>query len=153
LDIRETLNRHSKITTIVVICVVVAGLVAIGMELKGDDGKPPSENFFTVDDGQTWFADSATKLPPFDHNGQQAVRCYVFKGKNGKFVGMLEKYSDGTLNMLAHRDPSIPLRDSPPSMVKKPGEKNWQSVGGDEEAMILMHITGPDGSDVDRVMP
>jgi hypothetical protein len=153
LDIRETINRHSTISTIVVICVVVCGIVAIGMELRGDNGKPPSENFFTIDDGQTWFADSADKLPPFDHNGGKAVRCYVFEGKNGKFAGLLEKYSDDTLKWLTHRDPKVPLRDSPPSLVKKPGEKEWKSVGGDQEAMILMHISGPDGSDVDRVMP
>ena len=153
MAIRETIARHSTASTIVVICVVVACIVVVGMELKGDNGQPPAENFFTIDDGQTWFPDSATKLPPFDHNGSKAVRCYIFKGKNGKFAGLLEKYSDDTLNQLAHRDPKVPIYDSPPTMVKKPGEKEWKSMGGDERAMILMHISGPDGSDVERVMP
>jgi hypothetical protein len=147
------MNRHSALTTVVVVCLLVAGVVAIGMELRSDDGKPPSKNFFSNDDGQTWFADDASKLPPFDHDGAKAVRCYVFQGKNGKFVGLLEKYSDNTLKELAQRDPKIPLRESPPSMVKKPGEKVWRNVAGDEEASILMHITAPDGSEVDRVMP
>ncbi len=30
---------------------------------------------YTVDDGQTWFADSIySKVPPFDHDGKIAVR-------------------------------------------------------------------------------
>lgn len=154
LGIRETINKNPGISTAVVVCMVVVGLVAIGLELRGDDGKPPSKNFFTTDDGKTWFADSADKMPPFDHDGAKAVRCYVFKGKSGEFVGLMEKYSDNTLKDLARRDPKVPLHDAPPSMVKKPGEKNWKPVGGDEEAMILMHIKGPGGEeDIERVMP
>lgn len=126
------------------------GVVAIALELRGDNGKPPSKNYFTVDDGQTWFADSANKLPPFDHDGSKAVRCYVFKGSNGKFAGLLEKYSDDTLNRLSHeaKPPSVI-----PILVKKPGEKEWKNIGPDEEAIILMHITSPDGSNADRIMP
>jgi hypothetical protein len=153
LGIRETINRHSALSTTVVVLLMIGGVVAIGMELRRDDGKPPAKNFFTDDDGQTWFSDSASLLPPFDHNGRKAVRCYVFSGKNGNFVGLMEKYSDDTLKQLAKRDPNIPLRDSPPAMVKKPGEKQWQNISDDQEAAILMHITGPDGSDVERVMP
>jgi hypothetical protein len=150
LDIRETINRHQKVSTVVVICVVLAGLVAIGMEIRSGNGEPPSKNFFTIDDGKTWFADSSNKLPPFDHDGGKAVRCYVFEGKNGKFAGLLEKYSDSTLKQLvseAKRPTSIPV------LVKKPGEKSWSNVGPDQEAMILMHISGPDGSDIELVMP
>jgi hypothetical protein len=38
-------------------------------------------------------------------------------------------------------------------MVKRPGEKEWKNIGSDEEAMMLMHTTAPDGSDADIVMP
>ena len=78
------------------------------------------------------------------------MRCYVFEGKNGKFVGLLEKYSDATLQQLAtetKKPSSIPV------MVKKPGEKNWKNVGPDQEAMLLLHVTSPDGSDVELIMP
>jgi hypothetical protein len=120
------------------------------MELRSANGQPPSKNFFTVDDGKTWFADSSNKLPPFDYDGAKAVRCYVFEGKNGKFAGLLEKYSDSTLQQLAteaKRPTSIPV------LFKKPGEKGWKNAGPDQEAMILMRISDPDGSDVELVMP
>lgn len=153
MGIRETINRNSAISTTMVIGMVVVCVVVIGLELRGNNGAPPKENFFTTDDGQTWFADSASKLPPFDHDGGKAVRCYVFKGKNGEFAGLLEKYSDDTLAQLARRDPKVPLRDSPPVLVKKPGEKDWKGVAADQEAMMLMHLSGPDGTDIERVMP
>jgi hypothetical protein len=157
LGIREAINRHSAISTTVIICAIVVGVVTIGVELRGDNGKPPSKNYFTIDDGKTWFADSSSKLPPFDHGGAVAVRCYVFKGSNGKFAGLLEKYSDDTRERLARwaqQVPQVPLRNPPPILVKKPGEKDWKSVGPDQEAMILMHdISGPDGSAAERVMP
>src|ERR1700761_7992101 len=143
VDIRETINRHQKVTTAVVICVVLAGVVAIAMEIKSTNGEPPAKNFFTIDDGKTWFTDSANKMPPFDHNGSKAVRCYVFEGKNGKFAGLLEKYSDSTLKQLASeakRPATIPV------LVKKPGEADWKNMGSDQEAAMLIRVSGPDGS-------
>lgn len=149
MGIRETINRNSAISTTAVVCMIVVGVVTIGLELRGNNGKPPSKNYFTSDDGQTWFSDSSSKLPPFDHGGVVAVRCYVFEGKSGKFVGLLEKYSDDTLKQLAGgaKFTSIPV------LVKKPGEKNWQNIGADQEARILTQISGPDGSAVEIVMP
>jgi hypothetical protein len=40
-----------------------------------------------------------------------------------------------------------------PVLIKKPGEKGWKNVGPAPEALILMRISGPDGSDVEMVMP
>jgi hypothetical protein len=156
LGIREKINRNSAVSAVVVVCAIVVCVVAIGIELRGESGKPPAENFFTTDDGQTWFADSSSKLPPFDHKGAMAVRCFVFKGHNGKFAGLLEKYSDDVradLVRKAQQVPPVPVRDPPPIMVKKPGAKGWKSIAPDQEASLLMHITGSDGSDAVRVMP
>lgn len=152
MGIRETINRHSKISTTVVVCAAVAGLVAIGIELRGNDGKPPSKNFFSIDDGKTWFVDSSQKLPPFDYDGGKAVRCYLFKGPNGKFVGLLEKYSDRTRAQLAGRAGTSPSGELP-VLVKKPGETEWQSIDSTQEAMLLMHISGAEGSGIERIMP
>ncbi|HEY1923329.1 MAG TPA: hypothetical protein VGG44_11320 [Tepidisphaeraceae bacterium] len=152
MGIRETINRNSVISTIVMICMVVAAVVVIAMELRGNNGKPPSKNYYTTDDGKTWFVDSASKLPPFDHGGLPAVRCYVFKSKDGEFAGLLEKYSDGDRDHLA----TIPEDKRPFNvsvLVKKPGDKDWKEIGPDQEAMVLMHITGPNGPDVERLMP
>jgi hypothetical protein len=157
LGIRETINQKSAISTTVVICLVVVAVVLIALELRGNDGKPPAECYYTIDDGKTWFVDSSSKLPPFDHDGAPAARCYVFKCNSGKFAGLLEKYSDDTrarLVRMAEQVPPVPVRDPPPVMVKRPGEKSWTNMAPDREGMILMHdITGPDGSAAERVMP
>jgi hypothetical protein len=152
LDIRETLNRHSKVTATVVICCLAVGVVAIAMEMKGNNGMPPAKNYFSADDGQTWFVDSSLKLPPFDHDGAQAVRCYVFQGKNGKFAGLLQKFDSDTQAQLAKQPDQFPPRGTP-VMVKKPGEKVWQKMGPDQESALLMHLTAPDGPDAEPVMP
>jgi hypothetical protein len=152
LGIRETINRNSVISATVVICALIVAVVVIGLELRGDKGKLPSKFYYTIDDGQTWFADSSSKLPPFDHDGGQAVRCYVFRGKNGKFAGLLQKYDPETREQLARRSDQIPPRDAT-VLVKKPGEKEWTKMGSDQQAMILMRITGPDGSEPESVMP
>ncbi|MGA2439487.1 MAG: hypothetical protein ABSH08_00885 [Tepidisphaeraceae bacterium] len=152
LRIREAINRHSAISTVVVICVLILGLVVIALELKGQSGKPPKDNYYTTDDGKTWFVDSASKLPPFDHDGVPAVRCYVFKGGNGEFVGLLEKYTDATRDQLARAADHV-QHSQVPVLVKRPGEKDWMTVGPDQEATIIMHISAPDGSEAERVIP
>ena len=157
LGIREKLNRNSMYSTAAIVCMLVAAAVVIGLELRGNDGKPPAKSFFTVDDGKSWFADSSSKLPPFDHGGAQAVRCYVFKNSSGDFAGLLEKYSDDTrarLIQMAEHVPPIPVRDPPPVMVKKPGDKDWTNMAPEREGMMLMHnFANPDGSPMERVMP
>ena len=157
LGIRETINQKSAFSTAVVICLVVVAVVLIALELRGNDGKPPAECYYTIDDGKTWFVDSSSKLPPFDHGGAPAVRCYVFKSSSGNFAGLLEKYSDDTrahLIQMAEHVPPIPGRDPPPVMVKKPGDKDWKNMAPDQEGMILMHdFVNPDGSAAERVMP
>lgn len=150
MGIREAISKKSKVSTIVVVCVIAICCVVIALEIRGPDNGPPKNNFFTTDNGKTWFVASVKNLPPFDHNGAPAVRCFVFQGKNGKFAGLLEKYSDDALKQLATataRPQSIPI------MVKKPGEKEWQHVGPDQEAAMIMAILGPPDSGVERIMP
>jgi hypothetical protein len=152
LGLRETINRHPKISTTAVVCLAAAGLVAIALELRGNDGKPPAKNFFSIDDGKTWFVDSSQKLPPYDYEGGKAVRCYLFKGPQGKFVGLLEKYSDSTRAQLASKSATASTGELP-VLVKKPGEAEWQPMDSTQEAMTLMEITGAEASGIERIMP
>jgi hypothetical protein len=157
LGIREAINKKSAVSTIVAICAFVVIAAVIALELRGNNGKPPAECYYTTDDGKTWFVDSSSKLPPFDHDGSPAVRCYVFKCNSGKFAGLLEKYNDATRAHLIWMAQQVPPRlvlDPPPVMVKKPGDIDWKNMVPDQEGMILMHnIAGPDGSAAERVMP
>lgn len=53
------------------------------------------KNWYTTDDGQTWFADRVDLVPPFQHNGKTAYRCQVWTCDGGKtkFVSHLERYT------------------------------------------------------------
>src|SRR6478609_8126910 len=78
---------------------LLIGIVAILFHMRGGGGAGGASaargrQFFTVDDGKTWFADDATKLPPFDKDGKQAVRAYVYRTAKGKeFVNHLERFT------------------------------------------------------------
>lgn len=150
MGIREAINQSSKMTAIVVVGIVAICIIVIIFELSGSRGAMPTKAYYTIDDGKTWFADSSSKLSPFDYKGKQAVRCFVFKGKNGKFVGLLEEYSDDVRKQL-EKDPKAAA--IAPVLVKKPGENQWTSVSVAQEAVMLMQITGRSDSGIEQVMP
>lgn len=152
MGIRETLNRGSTLTVGVVVCAVAVCAVVIGMELHVGKGEPPKYAYYTTDDGKTWFSDSAIKLAPFDHNGSPAVRCFVFKGPNGEFAGLLEKLSDDIHASLAKTgDQFLPV--GTPVLIKKPGESDWKKMSQSEESMTIIHILGPQTSGTELVSP
>ncbi len=120
---------------------------------------PGSLKFFSDDDGTTWFADDAKKLPPFQHGGKEAVlaKTYVQESDHKPFVAYLEKYTDEARAKLeaagstaspthagvsvthAERNPASPL------LVKKPHEGTWVAPDSPEGKKV-MTITAPDGS-------
>ena len=151
MGIREKINNNSTIALGAVIVVLLVSVVVIALEIKGSSGAPPSKCYYSIDDGKTWFSDDSKKLPPYDYDGNQAVRCYVFSGPNGKFVGLLEKYSDNTLATIAKNGGVVPM--GTPVLIKKPGESQWRSAGGNDEAMVLLEIVGRQDSGIERVMP
>lgn len=151
MGVREGINKNSAVTVGAIVVVLVCSVVVIGLELKGNSGAPPSKCYYSTDDGKTWFTDDSKKLPPFDYNGSPAVRCYVFSGPSGKFVGLLEKYSDQTLANIKKNGGVVPY--GTPVMIKKPGDKEWRAGSGNDEAMVLLAIVGRADSGIQRVMP
>src|SRR2546422_10453637 len=96
MSIREALNRHKALTTAVA---AVVSIVAIGIlywiASGGSVAREGHLAWFTDDDGKTWFADDVNRLTPFDHNGRQAVMCFVYTCDGGKtkFVLYLSRCS------------------------------------------------------------
>ncbi len=148
---------------VVAVVLLLAGLAIVGSQLKSASAPvSQSQAFFTIDDGKTWFADAAAKLPPFDKDGKQAVRAYVFRSDKGKvFVNHLERFKPDAKQAIeeaANADPARKAAGPPKHLaaiqsaytggreVKRPGEEKWIGTGNFREAGQVMTVKCPDGS-------
>src|SRR5205814_8476268 len=93
--------RRPAATVAVVVLLTALAVASIVLQLR-----PPGElpvvspkDFYTTDDGDTWFVDDNDKITPFDHDGRPAVLVHLFTcdGGNTKFVGYLERLPDGAV--------------------------------------------------------
>jgi hypothetical protein len=142
MGIREKLNQNPGIgiavVVIVVACVVFEMyhffLAGNAPAATGPAGAAPA--FFTTDDGATVFSDDSTKAAPFDHNGRQAVRAYVYLINGKQVVEYLEKHSDG-------QDSNL--------LVKKPGGK-WVDAS-DPQAAAIKTGKGAGGTELTPLTP
>ena len=141
MGIRETLNENPRFTTGITIGIIVLVLGFIGWQIWGGLGSSTADGgssggtkaYFSDDDGKNYFADDATKVPPFDHGGKQAVRAHVIKCDGKTFVNHLERYTpDGKKKMEAMGgkppvgDPTAVEQIRSNGMeFKRPGDKDW----------------------------
>jgi hypothetical protein len=145
---RQSLNKHWIIGIIAALILIVASMVLLAnwrKEATAPGAVPLKQVYFTDDDGQTWFADDATKVYPFDHGGKQAYRAYVFKcGESGKpFPAYLEQIKEETRTKIADLRANPSTQPSPDQIeraiqggrqVRKPGTEEWidaQSEAGE----------------------
>jgi hypothetical protein len=151
LGLREEINKKPGIAAGIVGGVIVLLVIFVIWQLFG--GGPPSGHqsikiYFTADDGRTWFVDDSDKVPPFDHGGAPAVRCFVFKSSSSApFVGYLQEFTPAMHDQLtgvagAH---GMPLDPSGEILVKKPGEKKWVPSYS-PQGVKIMDVHAPDGS-------
>lgn len=142
--------------------VVIAILIAY-MSLKSNIPGDVKKAFYSVDDGDTYFVDDLNKAYPFDHNGKQAYRAYVFRGNQDgkKFVGFLERMNDaGRAKMVElaaqphdKAEPDIARLLATCTEVKKPHDTQWAPVNSPAYGLIV-NPSSPDGSkDVQCINP
>src|SRR5947207_5059576 len=140
MGIREAMSKRPRIAGGVAALLVAAAigiLVFQMLDLRAAPqiGGDPERAFFTVDDGKNWFVDDATRLAPFQHDGKEAVRAYVFECNGHRFVNHLERYTpDGKKAMTRLRE--VAKKGPPPGAliaaaqqngreVKRPGDAKW----------------------------
>jgi hypothetical protein len=163
MGIREALNRRPKVAVIigVVLCAVAIPMM-IWANSSGVPGRA-SESYYSDDDGKTFFPDDIDKLYPFERNGKQAYRAYVYECKDGKqFVSYLARYTAAAKAKIPElekntKDPEAlgqanQLR-STAIEVKKPGSDQWFSQLSAQGSEIAAHPTCADGSTAQQVMP
>ena len=102
--------------------------------------------YYSVDDGATYFADAEEKLAPFDHDGKEAVRAYVYQCDGKPFVAYLERYNKDGLAAEAAKTASPGGRPDARQMsflmakgrdVKRPGDAKWINKGAKEAADVI----------------
>ena len=128
-----------------------------------------SRVWYTDDDGQTWFADSGTLLPPFERNGKTVVvaEVYSYAGGGKKFCAYLAKFKPEAKKQLEDSQAEAKRAGKPPEaaavyrdprfmsaamLVKKPGPGNEWVPQDDPKAIDVLTIKSPDGSAVDQVL-
>jgi hypothetical protein len=160
LGVREQINQKSGIALWAIGGVVLLLVCFVGWEFFGSrpSTHPPiGKCFYTSDDGRTWFADTADKIPPFDHDGAKAVVCLVFKcADSAPFAGYLrsstQEFHDQKVGITRIDSAHLPLDPFANVLVKRPGDKNWVPSYTPEGTKIINDIPCPNGS-ADRPQP
>jgi len=143
------------------------GLLALAIPMiilanRGPGGRA-SEAYYSDDDGKTWFEDDIDKLYPFDRNGKQAYRAYVYQcGSKEPFVAYLARYTDAAKSRITElgRKTGDPEAESQAANlrsnaieVKRPGETEWVGLFTAEGGAIASHPSCPDGGEVRALSP
>jgi hypothetical protein len=166
VGIREKLNENPAITTGATLVIVLIAVIFIVWQLIPHNPPIATKDFYTDDDGATYFTDDIKLVPPFDHNGKEAVRARVFQCPgSGKFVGYMEKYSPNAKKQL-DAAMSKPATQGPPAfdpmleanlingrLIKKPGEGKWVNQQ-DPTFQKIVDVHCPDGgTQIELVTP
>ncbi len=160
MGVLELLRRHCKIVLGIGLIAVSAGVIAAELAGGSSSRAGPQQRYFTTDDGKTLFGDVENQLPPFDHNGQQAVQAHVYMIGGNRTVAYLERFSPDAHRILSIVSEAVKTAhpgDKPPKElaqvdnaqrngreVKRPGDKQWVSIQSREGAAIA-HVRAPDG--------
>lgn len=154
MDIRRLLSKNGTSAVIVAAALIVIGVLLIWRQLSHSGANLPSitaKDFYSDDDGKTWFEDDAGNVPPFDHNGKLAYRVEVYRCDDGKpFVSYLAGYDEDDRQKIA----SAPLerrgyvRVELHEMVKRPGVAAWIKLTPNtaKEYEKAQRTVCPDGS-------
>jgi len=152
--VRDIVQNNRTASLIVLIGLTVIALTFIVYEARGRSAgrSRPGRVFCTVDDGATVFEDSTEKVPPFEHDGKEAVHAAMFvtKGGDKPFVGYLERCTANAKRQIEEaRAQSLPVPMVSPLMeAKKPLDPAapWVADSNREQFEQVTTVVGPDGS-------
>jgi hypothetical protein len=166
MGIREKLSTNKHLGTAAGVGLfVLAALIVAGTfwPVKQAD---LNRAYYSDDDGKTWFADSAYRVAPFDHNGKTAVVAHVYSYADGakEFCAYLAQFTPEAKAKLEAAIAEAQKQGKPPGsvslyadqtfmksgvVVKKPGDTTWLAYT-DPMANAVFTIKAPDGSVVDQ---
>lgn len=177
MGMRETMEKKRGVSVglaVVLLVVGVGGIVWQLMARGGDTRNNIPNEFFTADDGQTFFTASATNVAPFDHDGKQAVKAIVYECGGKQFVAYMERFTPEARQVMAYSSTpkAAPAKPTNPKMspemaaraalpppspaaardasmngreFKRPGDKEWVRSTNRGKVMEIKTITCPPG--------
>lgn len=149
MGMREWANNHRGAAYgFAGICVLACagGIVAEVLGNRHTINYAIPDDYFSVDDGKTYFRASASNAPPFTYQGQIAVRAHVFSCDGRPFVGYLERYKPAALKVEQAGGNIPPWVDVSGRELKKPGDTPWVSSDKIKDLAKVLKVTCPDGS-------
>ena len=164
MSVREMIDKHRGWANSAAIVMVVTAIALIVTNARSGGMPQVKYAFYSDDDGQSYFRDDINKLFPFDHNGKQAYRAYVFQSGGGKpFVGYLERIDDRAAAKLQtlQSQPQTPDLVMQMDLVRTagleartPGSTRWLPENSPAFNSMVNGLKGPDGSsEIAGVMP
>jgi hypothetical protein len=152
---RKRKQRIGSMIKVTAAVLLIAAAALIWRQFRAQSQSPGMQEFYSDDDGTTWFADDGTKIAPWDHNGKQAVLAKVYQTVTGKqFIAYLMKFTDKAHDDAVSSQKTGQMRSGPsavkgpadnPLLVKKPHDKEWVPAN-DPRAVEIMTVKCPDGS-------
>ena len=142
----SALSLRKRRMTVLGLSLLIVGGALIIWQLNFGSGPsrptvvPGQMAYFSDDDGRTWFPDAIGRVPPFKHNGRDAVRVQVCRCPGGQpFAGYLVRCTRDGLKTVRESDPLLSGRRfraavPPVFEVKRPGAGPWVPVGKDNLA-------------------
>jgi hypothetical protein len=161
MAIREAINQHPVLSGVVLFALVG---VSFWFAMGQIHATPGTKEFYTDDDGKTYFTDASGKIVPYQRDGKEVVVAEVFESKTKPpFVAYMRQYTPATLSAVEKPPLSAQpgtvflggLRGVPPRMeYKKPGDPKWHDIEGNLKAMAeYLNLNSVDGSDLSEVDP
>jgi hypothetical protein len=168
MGLRESIKSKPWIGGAISGAFVVVALAIIAATYWPEKKAKLDQAFYSDDDGQTWFSDSAYLVPPFQHDGKTAVVAQIYSYADGskKFCAYLTEFTPEAKQKLeaaladakqkGQQAGSVALYHDRNFMqksmlVKKCGASNAWVPYDDPKATDVMSIKSPDGSLVDQV--
>jgi len=160
MNLRETLSQrpHLGIGAAALLILLGIGFALLQMGGRIAPSAGNAKAYFSVDDGKSWFADDLTNVPPYDKDGKQAVRAFVYRCSDGtKFVGYLQRFTPEAKRAIEQIQTPDPNHKGPPDTdavrmaytvgreVKRPGDANWVTGAQGMMSAQIIAVKCPNG--------
>jgi hypothetical protein len=155
VGLRENLNKKPAYAVAITVIVILGALVFIFWQTRPETpGEIETRVFYTDDDGKTWFPEQANHVPPFNHNGKDAVRCFVYKNNGQPFVAYMRKFTKPVAAKISGNQSMGDAELANGTLVKRPSDPDW-IPSSDPRAAAIMNPKNPKnpGEPLTAVMP